>query len=152
MARRPGDEKMKLTQNVIMDLLPVYLAGEASADTNELVEEFMRQDPEVARAIESQRRDFGAQQELLKTVCAPSADHELRTLAQTRLRMERQKWLMALALMLTAFPFSFVFGDHRLIFLIVRDQPELAAASWLGAAILWVLYFVARRRLRVTGL
>jgi len=66
--------------------------------------------------------------------------------------MERQKWLMALALMLTAFPFSFVFSDRHLIFMIVRDQPELAVASWLGAAILWVLYFIARRRLRVAGL
>jgi anti-sigma factor RsiW len=135
-----------------MDLLPIYLAGEASQDTKELVEEFMRQDPEVASAVEAQKRELGSQRELLQSACAPSADHELRTLAQTRLLMERQKWLMALALMLTAFPFSFVFSDRHLIFMIVRDQPELAVASWLGAAILWVLYFIARRRLRVAGL
>ena len=143
---------MRVTQNVVMDLLPVYLAGEASPDTIELVEEFMRQDPEVASAVEAQKREFGSQQELLKSSCAPSADHELRTLAQTKLLMERQKWLMAMALMVTAFPFSFVYGDRHLIFMIVRDQPLLAVATWLGAAILWVLYFVARRRLRMAGL
>jgi hypothetical protein len=36
--------------------------------------------------------------------------------------------------------------------MIVRDQPMLAVATWLGAAILWTLYFVARRRLRTAGL
>ncbi|MGA3134362.1 MAG: hypothetical protein ABSC88_00045 [Terracidiphilus sp.] len=143
---------MRVTQKVVMDLLPVYLAGEASPDTMELVEEFMRQDPEVASAVEAQKREFSSQRELLKSAYAPSADHELRTLAQTRLLIERQKWLMAMALMLTAFPFSFVYGDHHLIFVIVRDQPMLAVATWLGAAILWVLYFVARRRLRMAGL
>jgi hypothetical protein len=152
MARGSGDKTMRITQSVVMDLLPVYLAGEASPDTIELVEEFMRQDPEVAGAVEAQKREFGSQQELLKTTYAPSADHELRTLAQTRLLMERQKWLMATALMLTAFPFSFACDDRHLLFMIVRDQPMLAVATWLGAAILWTLYFVARRRLRMAGL
>jgi hypothetical protein len=59
---------------------------------------------------------------------------------------------MALALMLTAFPFSFVFGGCHFTFMIVRDQPGLAAAAWFGAAILWILYFLTRRRLRVAGL
>jgi anti-sigma factor RsiW len=152
MARQSGDEEMKVTQDVVMDLLPVYLSGEASADTKELIEEFMRQDAEVARMVEEQRREFGGQRELLETGGAPSADHELRTLTQTRSMMERQKWSMSLALMLTAFPFSFVFSDGHLIFMIVRDQPLLAVASWLGAAILWILYFIARRRLRAAGL
>jgi len=59
---------------------------------------------------------------------------------------------MATALMLTAFPFSFACDDRHLLFMIVRDQPMLAVATWLGAAILWTLYFVARRRLRMAGL
>jgi hypothetical protein len=66
--------------------------------------------------------------------------------------MERQKWSMALALMLTAFPFSFVFSGSHFTFLIVRDEPLLAAGAWLGAAVLWILYLVNRRRLRETGL
>ena len=46
---------MKVTQNVIHDLLPAYLAGEASADTVALVEEFLRLDPELARTAEALR-------------------------------------------------------------------------------------------------
>jgi anti-sigma factor RsiW len=143
---------MKITQNVVMDLLPVYLSGEASADTRTLIEEFLRQNPELSSAVEAQKREFDGQHELLEPVAAPSADHELRTLARTRLLMERQKWSMTLAFMLTAFPFSFVSSGGQLTFIIVRDQPVLTAAAWFGAAILWILYFLTRRRLRVTGL
>ena len=143
---------MKITQNVVMDLLPVYLSGDASPDTKDLIEEFLRQDPELAKAVEAQKREFGRQQELLEPAGAPPVDHELRTLAQTRSLMERQKWSMALALMLTGFPFSFVFSGGHLAFMIVRDQPLLAAASWFGAAILWIQYFITRRRLRLAGL
>ncbi|MFZ1084589.1 MAG: hypothetical protein WAN35_06470 [Terracidiphilus sp.] len=143
---------MRITQDVVMDLVPLYLSGEASPDTNELIEEFMRQDPVVASAVEAQKREIGSQPALLQCVCAPSADHELRTLTQTRLLMQRQKWLMTLALMLTAFPFSFVSDEHHLIFMVVRDQPLLAIIAWLGAVIFWILYFAARRRLRIAGL
>jgi hypothetical protein len=142
---------MKITQNVIMDLLPVYLSGEASPDTKDLIEEFLRQNPEFSSVVEAQKQEFSGQHELLEPAGAPSADHELRTLARTRLLLERQKWSMALALMLTAFPFSFVFSGGHLTFIIVRDQPGLAVAAWFGAAILWILYFLTHRRLRLAG-
>jgi anti-sigma factor RsiW len=143
---------MRVTQDVVTDLLPVYLAGEASADTRDLVEEFLRENPEFAAMVESERREFGGQQELLTGSGAPSADHELRTLTRTRSLMERQKWQMATALMLAAFPFSFVSSGGHLTFLLVRDQPVLAAAAWGGAGIVWVLYFRTRRKLRKAGL
>ncbi len=43
---------MKSTpRNIILDLLPVYIAGEASEESRDLVEEFAREDPEIARLI-----------------------------------------------------------------------------------------------------
>ena len=39
---------MEITQNVILDLLPLYLADEVSADTRTLVEEYLETDPELA--------------------------------------------------------------------------------------------------------
>jgi hypothetical protein len=38
----------KITRNVIIDLMPLYLAGEASQDTRELVEEYLTNDKELA--------------------------------------------------------------------------------------------------------
>ena len=40
---------MKITRNVILDLLPLYLADEASPDTRALVEDYLRNDPSLAK-------------------------------------------------------------------------------------------------------
>jgi anti-sigma factor RsiW len=41
---------MQVTRNVILDLLPLYLAGEASPDTQALVENYLETDKELAEA------------------------------------------------------------------------------------------------------
>ena len=41
---------MEITRNVILDLLPLYLAGEASPDTQALVENYLETDRELAEA------------------------------------------------------------------------------------------------------
>ena len=40
---------MEITRNVILDLLPLYLAGEVSADTRALIETYLETDPELAK-------------------------------------------------------------------------------------------------------
>ncbi|MBN1355042.1 hypothetical protein JXA40_02115 [bacterium] len=40
---------MKINRNIILDLLPLYAAGEVSEDTRILVEEYLESDPELAR-------------------------------------------------------------------------------------------------------
>ena len=37
---------MKVTRDVVTDLLPLYLSGDASDDTRRLVDDFMTTDPE----------------------------------------------------------------------------------------------------------
>ena len=39
---------MEITRNVIIDLLPLYIAKEASSDTVSLVREYLESDPELA--------------------------------------------------------------------------------------------------------
>lgn len=45
---------MNVTKDVVLDLLPVYLAGEASADTRALVEEYLHHDPDLAQRMRQQ--------------------------------------------------------------------------------------------------
>ena len=40
---------MKITRDVIYDLLPAYFAGDVSTDSRALIDEFMATDPEFAR-------------------------------------------------------------------------------------------------------
>lgn len=39
---------MEITRDVILDLLPLYLADEVSAETKALVERYLEEDPELA--------------------------------------------------------------------------------------------------------
>jgi anti-sigma factor RsiW len=43
---------MEVTRNVVLDLLPLYLADEVSADTRTLVEKYLETDPELANIAE----------------------------------------------------------------------------------------------------
>ena len=42
---------MEITRNVILDLLPLYLANEVSADTRALIEKYLETDPELANVV-----------------------------------------------------------------------------------------------------
>jgi hypothetical protein len=48
MLRKGGKKTMKITKNVILDLLPLYAADEVSSDTRALVDEYLKTDPELA--------------------------------------------------------------------------------------------------------
>jgi anti-sigma factor RsiW len=42
---------MNITRDIIFDLLPLYLAGEASEDTRAAIESSLKEDPELAREV-----------------------------------------------------------------------------------------------------
>jgi hypothetical protein len=46
---------MEITRDVILDLLPLYLADEASSDTRKLVEEFLDSDKELAKMADQSK-------------------------------------------------------------------------------------------------
>jgi hypothetical protein len=46
---------MEITRDVILDLLPLYLANEVSADTRVLIEKYLETDPELARIAEQSK-------------------------------------------------------------------------------------------------
>ncbi len=142
---------MNVTREVILDLLPVYLSGEASPDTRSLVEEYMKQDPELAQRIRLQWSD-----NLAKT--APAAlppDLELQSFRRTRRLLGWQKWLFGFAIFFTAMSFSsefsFAGGHFNEFHFLLRDYPaEFGSCMVLGLAC-WIAYFSIRRSLRSTA-
>jgi len=96
---------MNITREVIIDLWPVYTAGEASADTRALVDEFLRDDPELSRLLKES--DEAA---LLKaTIPALPPDREVQALNRTKKLLHGWDW--SLILLLFAMQFSgFAFG------------------------------------------
>ena len=138
---------MEITRDVINDLLPVYVAGEASADTRRLVEEFLKNDPEFARLI----RDERTLELLNQPVELPPSD-EKQALALTKRLIKRQTWFLAFALLFTFLPFAIKIEDGAINFLILQNTPLLAAVYWLIAAGCWFGYFRTRRRLQASGI
>lgn len=46
---------MKIDKNIIMDLLPSYLANEASPETRALVEEYLAENEDFAKVVQMQK-------------------------------------------------------------------------------------------------
>lgn len=141
---------MNVSREVILDLLPVYLSGEASPATRTLVEEYMNQDPELAQRIRLQWAENFAK-------VVPSAlppDLELQSLRRTRNLLGWQRWLLGFGIFFSAFSlsseFSYADGHFKEFHLLLRDYPvEFGICLVLGLAC-WIAYFFLQRRLRTS--
>jgi anti-sigma factor RsiW len=140
---------MSITKDVVTDLLPLYEAGDASADSRALVEGFLREHPEFARTVRDARRAA----DLLRGAPAPAdLDRlELDSLERTRALLKRRTWTLALALFFTSLPFAFAFNGGRVTFFMLRDEPG-SALFLISAVYLWLQYARLQRRLRPTAL
>ena len=137
---------MKITRNVVLDLLPLYHAGEASADTRELVDEFFRQDPEFARTA---REMVTLSLDAIPMELAQ--DHEVKTLERTKQMIRLRTWMMGFAIFFSLLPLSTVFSDH-ITWVMLRDAPVLAAGCFVVGVSFWIAYYLTGRRLRSTSL
>jgi hypothetical protein len=87
-----------VTRDVVVDLWPVYVSGEASTDTRTLVEAFLAQDREFADRLR-EPESAGLRPHAL----ALPADHERATLLRTQKRRARQSMIVnSLALLVSA--------------------------------------------------
>lgn len=137
---------MKITKDVIADLMPLYEAGEASADTRALVEAFLKADP----GLLSER----SVDQTLKTAVPPPVEQERRrALERTVALLKRRQMFFALALCFTLMPMSFTFSSSTGIsWLMWRDAPDAARAFVAGAVVCWAVFLKVRSQLRATGI
>jgi hypothetical protein len=130
---------MKVTREVVADLWPVYAANEASADTRALVDAFLAQDPEFARAL---RADVDLRTESVSL----TPEQEAVSFARTRRLVRGAGWLRGLrlaALVLT------IFALMRLISDVSWDvSPKPFIADAVLATICWAAYCILLNRAR----
>jgi ferric-dicitrate binding protein FerR (iron transport regulator) len=137
---------MNVTRDVANDLVPLYLAGEASADTRALLEEYMRANPDFARAVKDHaERSAGA---LGQFVPELPPDHEKATLERVRRFNRRRSHVLGLAIGSSLLPLSFVFEGGGVRWIMLRDNPQMAVFFSIAAAGCWIAYQVMGRRLR----
>jgi hypothetical protein len=122
-----------VTRDVIVDLWPLYVSGEASQDTRRLVEAFLREDKEFAREL---KQDAGGP---LTSQDVPSLtpDHELRTMAQIKRRLVGPRWLLLLAMVFTMQAFGRIVSDTSF-----DVSPRKFIPTAVVAACFWVAFLV----------
>jgi hypothetical protein len=140
---------MNVTREVILDLIPIYLAGDASPATRALIDEYLRHDPDLAHRI----RTLSVNSLAATTQPPLSSDIEVRSLRRARALIGRQKWLFGLGITFTALSLSnetsFDGGRLREFHFLIRDYPVQFGTFAALALICWVSYYIIRRRLRV---
>ena len=137
---------MNISRDIVKDLVAVYLAGDASADTRALVEAYLKTDPELARDVDAAR---GASLGLPPT---PAPTAEKQALEATRQQLKTRTQTLVVAMIFTVLPLAFTFEGTRITFFLIRDAPVIGAVWWMTAAIMWICHAWLRRRLRVSGL
>jgi hypothetical protein len=139
---------MKLSRAVMNDLLTVYLAGEASAETRALVEQYAREDADFSAAMEAARRV-----NLDPAAVTPAADLEIRSLKMTRQFVRLRSLFMGMAVFFTLLPFSFAFSTETgMKWLVWGTSRGLGMALLSIAAASWIACYAMNRQIKRAGL
>lgn len=140
---------MKVSREVILDLLPLYMAGEASPATCTLVEEFLRQDAELRAQLNG-----GSIKDLIVLPSGKAempVDLELRSLRRTRGLLKWQRRLYGWGL---AFSIASISGvgywqnGHPVFHFFLSSYPRLFVPCISLAVSCWINYFILLWRLR----
>ena len=127
-----------LARNVILDLLPAYIAGEASPESQALVEEYAQSDPQIARLIRTGKL------EPLPDVPKAPADLEMKAMRRIRRRVRRQGWYLGVAIFCTVTAVTYSVDDTTGVHWTMLEHPPLAMLLAIAAIVLWTLYFQSK--------
>ena len=139
---------MKVTDDVMNDLLTLHLAGEASADTKALIESHARQNTAFASKLEASRTGLPFR----LPYSGPPRDHELRTLTETRKFIFLRTLFWSGGILFTLLPLSFTFDERGIEFLVLGRHAGLMWSFWSVAVAAWTACYVMHRQVRRVGL
>ena len=123
---------MQITKDIVRDLLPVYLSGEASADTRVAVEAYLAEDAMLRVIVDAAGVD------LLPRVDLPPG-LEAQSLERTRRLLARKNFWLGFALVFSFLPLTFGF-------------PLLADLGILIGLGGWAAFLFVCKQLSATGL
>ena len=98
---------MDITRNVILDLLPLYLADEVSADTRALVDKYLESDPQLANLAKQ-----SAEMEFPGDIPVPLTEEDkMKAYRKTR-------WIMILTIVILAALMAFALWVTMYVFFV----------------------------------
>jgi len=128
----------KIPQHVILDLLPLYLADEVSEETRNLIDAYLKTDPQLATLAAQAKRATSLQE-----IPAPlKKENEMDALKKVKKLMVQHNVFLALAVVLTIMMgISYIF---------LWDEPRGAQAPFVFgglATLFWVAFFMVNRKI-----
>ncbi len=121
---------MEITRDVILDLLPLYLADEVSEDSRQLVQHYLETDPKLAAMVE--RMPY---QQLPQEIPLPiNEDSEMKTYQKARLLTLQHHIFLVLALL-----FTFIFLVFAFYSVFEPYMPKVIPVLFFATAVFfWV--------------
>lgn len=137
---------MKLTDDVIRDLYPLYAEGEVTADTRALVEAWLVENPGLAAELR-----LGTEFTLPARAETRAPDMEQAALRRTKRLLARRTWSMALGFFFTGLPLSFSWDSQGIRLLLWPAHMEIMVASLAAGLTAWLVFVRTSRALRPSG-
>ncbi len=146
---------MNVEREVIVDLLPLYAAGELSPQSRRLVEEHLAHDASLRRLAEALKTTNGEphmdtglkaldrELDTLLDISLPGSDPaelEKRSFSRTRLLNGLRSALIGAAIFVTLSIFTF-WVDGNSVTMLLQLFPTVVRNLALAAVLLWVLAF-----------
>ncbi|MFZ1400632.1 MAG: hypothetical protein WAS33_27270 [Candidatus Promineifilaceae bacterium] len=126
---------MKITRDVIIDLLPLYLADEVSEDTRTLVEQFLANDPALAKLVEQSNI-----QQWDDVPVPLNKENEMKSFEKTKQLLAQQRVLMGFAIFSTLMIVA-VRGGEAGIRWLWHDLPQVGWLLMFVSVVFWAAYF-----------
>lgn len=131
---------MNPDEDVVLDLLPLYFGGDASAASCAMIEAYFEEHPRFAQAVRAAQVNVPG----VPGAAAPNSGHAAITRVRRQLRWRSA--LMAIAIFCSLAPFTFAFDDGRIVYFMWRDAPLTAAVYAAVAALVWMAIGFSVRR------
>jgi len=124
---------MRITRDIVTDLWPLYQSGEASLDTRALVDEYLLQDQEFARAL---REDSTA--DLLRPpALVPEKDNEMKSLSRAKRALVLRDWPLFFAILFSCLAFGRIVSDTSW-----DVSPKAFIVTAAIAGVFWIVFLV----------
>lgn len=134
---------LQLPDDVMKDLITLHQAGEASPGTARLVEQYLREHPDLAGRL--------AEPLAVAAPATASKDECLRAMRSTQRLIVWRMGVLGFALVTLLVPFTFRFdstGIHPLFF----DNKKFVIGAEVASAMAWGVFVYLSERLRRAGL
>jgi hypothetical protein len=132
---------MNINEDVINDLLPLYFSEDCSVSTKQLVEEYLKSNPDFEKRVKMLNKN-PIPKDLPQTL--NQAD-EMNSLIKTRRLLKARGIFLGFAIFFSLVPFSFVASDEYSFFMLV-DAPLSALFFAICSIPLWIGHFIVKRK------